>query len=279
MSGKLYVVGTPIGNLGDMTYRAVKTLSEVDFICAEDTRVTAGLLNYLEIKKPLVSHHEHNKKPSLAPIAARIEAGENCAIVTDAGMPCISDPGEDLVSFCAAKGIEVVVVPGPSAAVSALAISGLPTARFSFQGFLSVNRRSRFEQLGEAAKIPDTLIFYEAPHKLRDTLDDMLKFFGDRRISLCRELTKIHEEVIRTTLSGAVGMYKELLPKGEYVLIIEGNTASEETLTLEQAVDQAAELADKGMRKADAAKQIAKVSGFAKSDIYSALIERGGGNE
>lgn len=270
---KLYVVGTPIGNLGDITYRAVETLRSVDFVCAEDTRVTAKLLNYLEIKKPLVSHHEHNKKPSCDVITARILNGENCAIVTDAGMPCISDPGEDLVRYCAEHGVEVVVVPGPSAAISALAISGLSTARFSFQGFLSVSKRSRYEQLGQAASIPDTLIFYEAPHKLCDTLNDMLKYFGDRKISLCREITKLHEEVLRMTISEAVEYYKTVSPRGEYVLIVEGNTQqADEAVTLEAAVLQAKELSDKGMRKSDAAKQIAKLTGFSKGDIYSALI-------
>lgn len=272
---KLYVVGTPIGNLGDITYRAVETLKAVDFVCAEDTRVTAKLLNYLGIKKPLVSHHEHNKKPSCDVITARILNGEDCAIVTDAGMPCISDPGEDLVRYCADHGVEVVAVPGPSAAISALAISGLPTARFSFQGFLSVHKRSRYEQLEEASKIPDTLIFYEAPHKLCDTLSDMLKYFGNRRISLCREITKLHEQVLRMDIKEAIEYYAELSPRGEYVLIVEGNTETEQTETLDDAVKQAAELVAKGMRKADAAKQIAKSTGFSKGDIYSALLEIG----
>lgn len=270
---KLYIVGTPIGNLGDITYRAVETLKAVDFVCAEDTRVTAKLLNFLEIKKPLVSHHEHNKKPSCEAVANRILSGESCALVTDAGMPCISDPGEEMVKYCAGMGIEVVVVPGPSAAISALAISGLDTSRFSFQGFLSMNRPSRFEQLENAANIPDTLIFYEAPHKLRATLDDMLKIFGDRKISLCRELTKIHEQVIRTTIAQAVERYENELPKGEYVLIIEGCKNEAATETLEDAIAQAKALAAKGMKKADAAKHIAKISGFSKSEIYSALLE------
>lgn len=270
---KLYIVGTPIGNLGDITYRAVETLRAVDFICAEDTRVTAKLLNYLGIKKPLVSHHEHNQKPSCAAISERILSGEDCALVTDAGMPCISDPGEELVRYCAEKGIEIAVVPGPSAAISALAVSGLATSKFSFQGFLSVNRRSRFEQLEAAAKIPDTLIFYEAPHKLCAALSDMLKYFGDRKISLCRELTKIHEQVLRMTLAQAVQYYSENQPKGEFVLIIEGCAEDEKAETLSDAVAQAKELTEKGMRMADAAKAIAKSSGFSKGEIYAALLE------
>lgn len=269
---KLYIVGTPIGNLGDITYRAVETLRAVDFVCAEDTRVTAKLLNYLEIKKPLVSHHEHNQKPSCAAISERILSGESCALVTDAGMPCISDPGEELVRYCAEKGIEIAVVPGPSAAISALAVSGLATARFSFQGFLSVNRRSRFEQLEAAAKIPDTLIFYEAPHKLCATLGDMLKYFGDRKISLCRELTKIHEQVLRTTVAQAVQYYSENQPKGEFVLIIEGCAEEQMTETLEEATAQARELMKNGMRMADAAKAIAKSGSFSKGEIYAALL-------
>ena len=270
---KLYIVGTPIGNLGDITYRAVETLRAVDFVCAEDTRVTAKLLNYLDIKKPLVSHHEHNQKPSCAAISERILSGEDCALVTDAGMPCISDPGEELVRYCAEKGIEIAVVPGPSAVISALAVSGLETSRFSFQGFLSVNRRSRFEQLENASKIPDTLIFYEAPHKLIGTLGDMLKYLGDRKISLCRELTKIHEQVLRTTISQALEYYTDVQPKGEYVLVIEGCRDEEKAETLSDAVAQAEALIDKGMRKSDAAKHIAKTSGFPKGEIYAALID------
>ena len=206
--GKLYLVGTPIGNLGDMTYRAVETLKNADFICAEDTRVTAKLLNHFEIKKPLVSYHEHNARQAGEGICSRILAGEDAAIVTDAGMPCISDPGEQLVKLCAEKGITVEVVPGPTAAMSAVAISGLDTSRFQFEGFLPVPKKQRHLRLAAVKDSTATLIFYEAPHKLRGTLDDLLSFLGDRKISLCRELTKLHEEVIRTTLSEAVSYYR-----------------------------------------------------------------------
>lgn len=273
--GKLYVVGTPIGNLGDMTYRAVETLEKVDFICAEDTRVTAKLLNYFEIKKPLVSYHEHNAKQTGEQILNRIVAGENAAVVTDAGMPCISDPGELLVKLCAENDVPVEVVPGPSAVVSALAISGLSTSRFQFEGFLSTAKKQRFEHLASVKNCTNTLIFYEAPHKLLSTLTDMLEYLGNRKVSLCRELTKIHEEVKRTTLSEAVEFYTENKPKGEFVLVIEG--ADEKSLapaeTLEQALEQVKALVEKGMRGADACKQIAKATGFSKGDLYAKLLE------
>ncbi|WP_294406409.1 16S rRNA (cytidine(1402)-2'-O)-methyltransferase [uncultured Ruminococcus sp.] len=272
--GKLYVVGTPIGNLGDMTYRAVETLSNVDFICAEDTRVTAGLLNHFEIKRPLVSYHEHNAKQVGEQIINRILSGENAAIVTDAGMPCISDPGELLVKLCAENDIKVEVVPGPSAVVSALAISGLSTSRFQFEGFLSTAKKQRFEHLAAVKNCTNTLIFYEAPHKLENTLRDMLEYLGDRKISLCRELTKLHEEVIRTTIAEALAFYSENKPKGEFVLVIEG--ANEEEIspaeTIEQAFEQVKELVGKGMRGADACKQIAKATGFSKGELYSMLV-------
>ena len=273
--GTLYVVGTPIGNLGDMTYRAVETLEKVDFICAEDTRVTAKLLNYFEIKKPLVSYHEHNAKVMGEKIAERLRSGEDCAIVTDAGMPCISDPGEQIVMLCRAEGIDVKVVPGPSAVVSALAVSGLPTARFRFEGFLSVTKKQRLEHLASVRDAQDTLIFYEAPHKLMNTLKDMLEYFGDRRISLCRELTKIHEEVKLTTLSEAIEYYTANKPKGEFVLVIEGADSAEtdKPETIEEALEQVRELVEKGMRGADACRNIAKATGFSKGELYSKLLE------
>ncbi|MBQ1904203.1 MAG: 16S rRNA (cytidine(1402)-2'-O)-methyltransferase [Ruminococcus sp.] len=276
MMGTLYVVGTPIGNLGDMTYRAVETLEKVDFICAEDTRVSAKLLNYFEIKAPLVSYHEHNAAQVGAGICDRLAAGESAAIVTDAGMPCISDPGELLVKMCAQRGIKVEVVPGPSAVISGLAISGLDTRRFQFEGFLPVAKKQRSEQLAQASKSTHTLIFYEAPHKLQGTLEDMLTFFGDRKISLCRELTKLHEEVIRTTLSQAVQMYREVKPKGEFVLVIEGAKDSElsPAETIEQALEQVKTLMQKGMRGADACRQIAKATGFSKGELYTKLLEQ-----
>ena len=274
--GTLYVVGTPIGNLGDMTYRAVETLEKVDFICAEDTRVSAKLLNYFEIKAPLVSYHEHNAAQVGAGICDRLAAGESAAIITDAGMPCISDPGELLVKMCAQRGIKVEVVPGPSAVISGLAISGLDTRRFQFEGFLPVAKKQRSEQLAQASKSTHTLIFYEAPHKLQGTLEDMLTFFGDRKISLCRELTKLHEEVIRTTLAQAVQMYREVKPKGEFVLVIEGAKDSElsPAETIEQALEQVKTLMQKGMRGADACRQIAKATGFSKGELYTKLLEQ-----
>ena len=273
--GVLYVVGTPIGNLGDMTYRAVETLEKVDFICAEDTRVSEKLLNYFEIKTPLVSYHEHNAAQVGSGICDRIAAGENAAIITDAGMPCISDPGELLVKMCAERGIKVEVVPGPSAVISGLAISGLGTKNFQFEGFLSVTKKQRNEHLAAVKNSTRTLIFYEAPHKLLNTLEDMLEFFGDRKISLCRELTKLHEEVIRTTLSQAVEMYKSVKPKGEFVLVIEGARESElvKAETMEQALEQVKSLMQKGMRGADACKEIARATGFSKGKLYTKLLE------
>ena len=272
--GKLYVVGTPIGNLGDMTYRAVETLESVDFICAEDTRVTAKLLNHFEIKKPLVSYHEHNAHQAGEGIVSRILSGENAAIVTDAGMPCISDPGEQLVRLCAERGVKVEVVPGPTAAMSAIAISGLATSRFQFEGFLPVEKKQRHQRLAQVKDSTATLIFYEAPHKLKVTLSDMLNFLGDRKIALCRELTKIHEEVIRTTLSEAVERYSETEPKGEFVLVIEGTSETPVAETVEDALAQVQALVDKGMRGADACKQIAKATGFSKGELYALLLDK-----
>ncbi len=274
MAGTLYVVGTPIGNLSDMTMRAVETLKTVDFICAEDTRVTAKLLNHFEIKKSLISYHEHNASQSGKGILDRLKNGESCAIVTDAGMPCISDPGEDLVRLCAENGIETVVVPLASAAVSALAISGLSTSRFTFEGFLSTTKKQRLEHLASLVNETRTMIFYEAPHKLIYTLRDMLEFFGDRKVSLCRELTKIHEEVIRTTLSGAIEKYETVSPKGEFVLVIEGKQKETASIdTIDDAIAQVNELISKGIRAADACKQIAKITSFTKGQLYSEFLK------
>lgn len=272
--GTLYVVGTPIGNLSDMTYRAVETLSQVDFICAEDTRVTSKLLNYFEIKTPLVSYHEHNARQVGEQILQRLVNGENAAIVTDAGMPCISDPGELLVKLCAQNSVPVQVVPGPSAVISGLAISGLSTSRFQFEGFLSTVKKQRYAHLAAVKDSTNTLIFYEAPHKLIYTLKDMLEYLGNRKISLCRELTKIHEEVIRTTLAEAVEYYSDVKPKGEFVLVIEGAKEDEISAadTPEQAFERVKELVSKGMRGADACKQIAKATGFSKGELYSMLV-------
>ncbi len=273
MAGKLFVVGTPIGNLSDFSPRGVQTLREVDFIAAEDTRVSVKLLNHLEIKKPMISYFEHNKREKGEEIINRILNGENCAIVTDAGMPCISDPGEDLVRLAHERGVLVESVPGPSALITALAISGMASGRFTFEGFLSVNKQSRREHLSGLQNEKRTMIFYEAPHKLAATLKDMLSFFGDRQIALIRELTKLHETVQRLTLSAAAEYYSENEAKGEFVLIVEGKGDEKtEDLTLSQAVLMAKELTDKGMSPAAAAKAAAKMSGFAKNEIYKELV-------
>jgi 16S rRNA (cytidine1402-2'-O)-methyltransferase len=272
MSGTLYVVGTPIGNLDDMTFRAIQTLKDVDFITAEDTRVTMKLLNRFDIKNKLISYHDHSTRQVTENIIDHIANGQNCAIVTDAGMPCISDPGEILVRMCHERGIPVKVVPGASAVVSALAISGLNTSRFTFEGFLSVTKKQRYEHLAMLVDEPRTMIFYEAPHKLKSTLADMYKYFGDRRVSFCREITKVYEEVLQMTLSQAIEYYELNNPKGEFVLVVEGKqSAPEEELTFEMAVAKVRELVDNGTRSTDACKQIAKVSKFSKSELYSAL--------
>ena len=273
MSGILYVTGTPIGNLSDFSPRAAQTLSEVDFIAAEDTRVTLKLLNHLGIKKPMVSYYEHNRRERGEMICERIEQGENCAIVTDAGMPCISDPGEDLVKLCAERGIKTVVIPGPSAVVSALAVSALPTGRFTFEGFLSVNKKSRGEHLKSLLREKRTMIFYEAPHKLPATLKDFYDTFGDRKLSIVRELTKIHEEVIRTTTKLAAEQLSDGSVKGEIVLVLEGaEEDTAESYTLEDAVEMARQLIAGGEKATDAAKQAASMTGLKKNAIYRELI-------
>ncbi len=275
MSGRLYVVGTPIGNLEDISPRALRILSEADFIAAEDTRVTVKLLNRFDIKKEMLSYYEHNKNTKGNLIIERILKGESCALVSDAGMPAISDPGEDLVRQAHSEGITVESVPGPSALVTALAISGMASGRFCFEGFLSVNKISRKRHLDELKNEKRTMIFYEAPHKLNATLKDMLKVFGDRKIALVRELTKIHETVFNTTLSGAVDFYAVNPPKGEFVLIIEGKK-EEEALqyTLQDAVKLAERLTDEGKSTSSAAKEAAEISGIKKGDIYKVLINQ-----
>ena len=251
-------------------------MATVDFIAAEDTRVTLKLLNHFGVKKPLVSYFKHNKRDHGEKILARLEAGESCALVSDAGMPAISDPGELLVAQCAERGIPVLVVPGPSAVVSALAISGLPTGRFTFEGFLSVNKKSRRDHLEEVKTERRTMVFYEAPHKLYATLRDMLDVWGDRRIAIVRELTKIHEEVVRTTLAQAVKRSKDDPFKGEIVLVIEGASAPEAAIyTLEEAVALAQEKLEQGLTPSEAAKQAAGESGLAKRDIYRAILHQG----
>ncbi len=273
MSGKLYVVGTPIGNLSDFSPRAVETLASVDFIAAEDTRVTLKLLNHFEIKKPMVSYFEHNRRERGEIILERIKSGENCAIVTDAGMPAISDPGEDLVDLCLSNGITVESVPGPTAFATAMAMSGLPSGRFTFEGFLSVNKPSRREHLEEIVSERRTMVFYEAPHKLTETLKDLYKYLGDRRIALIKELTKIHETVERTTLSEACEKYSAQTPKGEFVIVIEGSTEpKQKEVSLDEAVALAKGLVENGMAINDAAKEIAKETKLKKGDIYKALL-------
>lgn len=274
MAGTLYLVPTPIGNLGDISPRAKKTLAEADFIAAEDTRVSLKLLNHLELKKPLVSYYEHNKNESGPRIVERLLAGESCALVTDAGSPAISDPGEDLVALCAKAGVCVCAIPGPCAAVTALSVSGLPTGRFCFEGFLSTNKKSRREHLDSLKSERRTMIFYEAPHKLQNTLKDLTDAFGpERRISLCRELTKLHEQILRMTLGGALAYYTENDPRGEYVLILEGAAeASEEALTLEDAVSLALERIASGASKKDAVREVSRETGFPKNALYDAVL-------
>lgn len=274
MAGTLYVVGTPIGNLGDFSPRAVQTLREVDFIAAEDTRVTLKLLNHFDIKKPMVSYFEHNKRERGEIICARLEEGESCALVTDAGMPAISDPGEELVRQCAQRGIQTAAVPGPSAVITALALSGLPTGRFTFEGFLSMNKKSRRAHLLEIKDEKRTMVFYEAPHKLANTLRDLYEALGDRNLSIVRELTKVHEEAIRTTLSEASRRYAENTLKGELVLVVEGAAQEQEkAFTLEDACGLALSYTGEGLSMSDASKRAAKETGLKKGDIYKRLSE------
>ena len=272
MAGTLYVVGTPIGNLGDFSPRAVQVLSECDFIAAEDTRVTIKLLNHFGIKKPMVSYYEHNRAQRGGVIIDRILNGENCALVSDAGMPIISDPGEDLTKLCHENGIKVLAVPGPCAFVTALAISGMPSGRFTFEGFLTVSKQNRKKHLEELINEKRTMIFYEAPHKLAATLSDMAKCWGNRNIALVKEITKIHENVERTTLFDAAEKYKDGSAKGEYVLIVEGKPEEEEQeITIDIAIKMAKKLVENGLSKNEAAKEIAKETGLKKSDIYKSL--------
>ena len=275
MAGKLYLVGTPIGNLGDISPRALRTLREADFIAAEDTRVTLRLLNHFDIKKPLVSYYEHNAKRSGVKILERILAGESCALVTDAGMPSVSDPGEDLAVRCAEAGVEISAVPGPSAAVTALALSALPSGRFTFEGFLSTSGRSRREHLESLKGERRTMIFYEAPHKLRRTLADLRDAFGaERRAALCREMTKLHEEVIRTTLGEAAELYtEENPPRGEFAIVIAG--APEDAggaVTPEAALALVNEYRAGGMSLKEACRHAAEKTGLKKNELYDLAV-------
>lgn len=276
MIGTLFVVGTPIGNLGDFSPRAVETLSSCDFIAAEDTRVTIKLLNHFGIKKPMMSYYEHNRTQRGEKILERLLNGENCALVSDAGMPIISDPGEDLTSLCYENNIPVKAVPGPCAFVTALAISGMPAGRFTFEGFLTRAKPNRREHLLSLVDEKRTMVFYEAPHKLPSTLKDMAEYFGDRSIAIVKEITKIYESVERTTLFEAAKKYEGANLKGEYVLIIAGKPEEKEAVpTLFDAVKTARELIAGGASLNDAAKEAAKKTGIKKSDIYKALQSEG----
>ena len=274
MAGMLYLVPTPIGNLGDISIRCRQTLEQADFIAAEDTRVTLKLLNHLGIKKSLVSYYEHNKTQKGEQIVERILAGETCALVSDAGSPAISDPGEELVQQCAQAGITVCAIPGPCAVITALSISGQTTGRFCFEGFLSTAKKSRREHLESLKFEKRTMIFYEAPHKLTATLESMAEAFGENRpISLCRELTKLHEEVIRTTLGGAIEYYQEVAPKGEFVLVVAGAPDEQkETATVTDAKTRVQQLMESGMSRKDAVKQTAQELNLPKNAVYEAAL-------
>ena len=276
LAGTLYLVATPIGNLADLSERAIKVLSEVDFIAAEDTRNSMRLLTHLGISKPMVSYFEHNKRERGEQIAARLEAGESCALITDAGTPAISDPGEDMVALCAERNIPVTSVPGPVASIVALTLSGLPTGRFTFEGFLSVNKAERRAHLSALANETRTMLFHEAPHKLEATLDDFARAFGEsRRIAICRELTKAHEEILRLTVGEAVAYYKEQSPRGEYVLVVEGakDAVASNFWDAMDIPSHVRHYIDSGMAKMDAIKQVARDRGVAKNEIYKQMVD------
>lgn len=276
MAGTLYLVPTPIGNLGDISRRIADTLGAVDFIAAEDTRISIKLLNHLGIKKPMVSYYRHNSETAGEAVLGRLLAGESCALVTDAGTPAISDPGEELVALCAEEGVPVISIPGPCAMVCALACSGLPTGRFTFEGFLPMNKKNRRAHLESLRGEQRTMIFYEAPHKLAATLRDLRETFGaERRVSLCRELTKLHEEVRRCTLGEAESHYAENPPKGEFVLVVEGGCPPEEDgMTLEEAVELAAAYRAEGLSLKDAVRRAAEETGFSKNTLYDLSLGR-----
>lgn len=274
MAGTLYLVATPIGNLGDFSPRGVETLQIADFIAAEDTRVSVKLLNHFGIKKTLVSYHEHNRAAAGQAILARLLAGESCALVTDAGTPAISDPGEDLVRLCGENGVTVEAIPGCCAAICALAVSGLPTGRFTFEGFLSANKKERRTALLKLKCEERTMVFHEAPHKLRATLADMAEILGDRPAALCRELTKLHEETLRTTLLQAAELYREKEPRGEYVLVVAGAQPAEEpAVSLEEGVRQVQRLREAGMKMKEAVRTVSAQTELNKNDLYEAVLK------
>lgn len=274
MSGTLYLVATPIGNLGDFSPRAQETLAQADFVAAEDTRVSLKLLNHFGIRKPLVSYHEHNQVSAGQAILQRLLAGESCALVTDAGTPAVSDPGEGLVRLCAENGVLVIAIPGCCAAVNALAVSGLPTGRFCFEGFLPMNKKERRERLTALQTEERTMLFHEAPHKLRATLADLRDAFGpERRISLCRELTKLHEETLRMTLGEAAAYYEVTEPKGEFVLVLEGAPRREEIgVSLEEAAAMVLRRREEGERLKDAVKEVAQHTGLPRNELYAVAL-------
>ena len=274
VGGMLYLVATPIGNLSDLSPRAIKVLSEVDFVAAEDTRNSGLLLSRFDISKPMVSYFEHNKRERGEVIVERILAGESCALVTDAGTPAISDPGEDIVALCAERGVPVTSIPGACAAVTALSVSGLPTGRFVFEGFITTVKNDRRERLLELSTEKRTLILYEAPHKLRTTLSDLLKYWGDRRISLCREITKLNEEILRTTIAKAVELYETTDPRGEYVLVVEGakDAPAAQDGYPEDPQQHVQALMESGMDRMDAIKSAAKERGMSKGAFYKLLL-------
>ena len=277
MAGTLYLVPTPIGNLGDISPRMADTLAQADFIAAEDTRVTVKLLNHLGLKKPMVTYHRHNTAASGQAVLDRLLAGESCALVTDAGMPAISDPGEEMVALCAAAGVPVVPIPGPCALVTALAASGQPTGRFTFEGFLAMNKKNRRAHLESLRGEERTMIFYEAPHKLVATLRDLADTFGrEREISLCRELTKLHEEIRRTTLGEAADWYGEETPRGEFVLVVRGAQPEEEgECNLEDGLTLAERLREEeGLSLRDAVRQAAKELGLSRNELYRLAVEQ-----
>ena len=275
MAGMLYLVATPIGNLGDLSPRAVETLAGADFIAAEDTRVSVKLLNHFDIKKPLVSYHEHNRAAAGQAILTRLLGGEICALVTDAGTPAISDPGQELVALCAENGVTVQAIPGCCAAIAALAVSGLDTRRFTFEGFLPSGKKERRMALEELTGEARTMVFHEAPHRLRATLADMAEVLGDRPVALCQELTKLHEDTVRTTLAQAAAYYAANEPRGEYVLVVAGREKQQgPQLTLEQGVERVLRLREDGMRMKDAVRQVADDTGLSRNDLYDAALKR-----
>ncbi len=275
-AGILYLVATPIGNLEDISFRALRILKEVDLIAAEDTRHTRNLLNHFEISKPMISYYEHNIRERGEKILQKLKMGQNVALVTDAGTPAISDPGEDIVKLCIEEGIQITPIPGAVAGINALICSGLSTSRFSFEGFLSVNKKSRLEHLTAVAKSQYTMIFYEAPHKLMNTLQDMLTYFGDRNITVAREMTKKYEEFLHTTISGAITHFQEIAPKGEFVLIIEGEKELKQSTVFDNmsVLEHINYYIEAGYDKKEAMKKVAQDRGVSKREIYAETIQK-----